>query len=62
MELRLQDVMLLYVSGESIVMTVLSFLKTFKQVLKLQRCPVLDPDELFQQQQREKLLRLYGKT
>ena len=43
-------------------MSVLRFLKTFQQVLKLQRCPVLDPDELFQQQQREKLLRLYGKT
>ncbi|AII42590.1 hypothetical protein KR100_04315 [Synechococcus sp. KORDI-100] len=42
-------------------MTVLSFLKTFQQVLKLQRCPVLDPEELLQQQQREKLLRLYGK-
>ena len=42
-------------------MTVLSFLKTFKQVLKLQRCPVLDPEELLLQEQRERLLRLYGK-
>lgn len=38
------------------------FIQTLKKALKLQRWPVLTPEELRKKEQQEKLMRLYGKT
>ena len=40
----------------------IGFIKIFNRVLRLQRWPVLDPEELRKKEQQEKLMRFYGKT
>tara|TARA_B100000401_G_scaffold89378_1_gene56978 strand:- start:68 stop:226 length:159 start_codon:yes stop_codon:yes gene_type:complete len=38
------------------------FIQTLKKALRLQRWPVLTPEELRKKEQQEKLMRLYGKA